>query len=145
MTLIRQLAAVTDLTDGDQFPIWSEVNGDSRRAPASVVRSYMQAGLDIRSLVTAYAAPSATGFTVTLTGTSDLWLVLTPTATFAAGTIVLPSAPVDHQTVEVSCTQIVTTLTVSGGTITGAPTTLAANGVFKLRFDAVMGVWRRVG
>jgi len=47
----------------------------------------------------------------------------------------------------VNCTQAVTTLTINGNgaTVTGAPTTLAANAFFRLRFEAVAGVWYRVG
>lgn len=145
MTRINELSAVATVSDGDQFPIWSAENGDTRRAPASVVKAYMLDGDASRTLQTAYAAPSATGFTVTLTGTNDLWLVLTPTAGFAAGTIVLPSAPEDHQQVDVYCSTAITALTVSAGSIAGAPTTLAANGFFAMRYEAVMGIWRRVG
>lgn len=142
MTQINGLTAVDTIADGDQFVIFSTMNGDTRRAPASVVKAFMQptgGGLD-----TQYASPSATGFTVTLTGTSDIWLVLTPVAGYAAGTIVLPSSPVDQQRVEVSCSQAVTALTVSG-TAAGAPTTLAANGFFSMRYEGVTGIWRRVG
>ena len=47
----------------------------------------------------------------------------------------------------VSCTQAVTTLTVSGNgsTVNGAPTTLAANGFFRLRYDGVFKAFYRVG
>jgi hypothetical protein len=78
----------------------------------------------------------------------DTWLLLTPTGTFAAGAIVLPSAPTDKQEVSVNCTQIVSSLTVSAGgtTVTGAPTTLAAaNAFFTMRFDAATNAWYRVG
>ena len=33
----------------------------------------------------------------------------------------------------------------NGATVTGAPTSLSANGFFRLRFDAVASVWYRVG
>ena len=145
MTQINQLTANDAFVEGDQVPIWSAVNGDTRRVSGTAIRTFVLDGLQQRPLVTTYAAPVATGFTVTLTGTDDLWLVLTPSAGYAAGTIVLPSAPVDHQLVQVSCSQAVTALTVSGGTVRGAPTTLAANGFFTMRFDDVTNVWVRVG
>jgi hypothetical protein len=77
--------------------------------------------------------------------TGDTWLILTPTGTFAAGAIILPSAPTDKAEVIVTCTQIVTALTVSAGgtTVTGAPTTLAANQGFTMRFDAATNAWYR--
>jgi hypothetical protein len=100
--------------------------------------------------VTTYAAPSASGFTVTLPdNSSNKWLILTPTAGFAAGTIKLTALAnaVDKQEIIVNCTQVVTALTVdgNGATVTGAPTTLAANAFFTLRFDAVLDTWYRVG
>jgi hypothetical protein len=41
----------------------------------------------------------------------------------------------------------VTTLTIAGNgsTLNGAPTTIAANGFFNLRFDGVFKAWYRVG
>jgi len=143
MTKINELTAVDEIAAGDLFPIWSTENGDARKASASVVKEYMQG--TARVLGTEYASPSATGFTVTLTGTDDVWLVLTPLTGYAAGAIALPYAPVDHQTVEVSCSQAITALTVSGGSIAGAPTTLAADGFFTMRYEAVTQIWRRVG
>jgi hypothetical protein len=100
--------------------------------------------------ITQYAAPSATGFSITvLNGSSSVWLIISPTGAFAAGTLILPAVAncVDKQELLVNCTQAVTALTINanGATITGAPTTLAANGFFRLRFDALADVWYRVG
>jgi hypothetical protein len=145
MTQINQLTADSTVSAGDQFPIWSAANGDTRRVSGTALQAFVLDGLQQRPLVTTYAAPTATGFTVNLFGTDDVWLVLTPSAGYAAGTIVLPSAPVDRQIVQVACSQAVTALTVSGGTVRGAPTTLAANGFFTMRFDDVTNVWVRVG
>ena len=47
-----------------------------------------------------------------------------------------------------SCTQAVTTLTVSanGATaVNGAPAALTANGFFRLRFDGIFQSWYRIG
>lgn len=150
MPQINQLSAVDEVFPGDAVPIYSNDNGDARRASMSVIRTFMQTGLTTEEKVTQYAAPSATGFSVQVTDGSDsIWLVLTPTATFANGTIVLPAVAncVDKQELLVNCTQIVTALAVSGNgaTVTGAPTSLAANGFFRLRFDDATNVWYRVG
>ena len=96
-----------------------------------------------------FAAPSATGFSVTIappTTGASVWLILTPVAGYAAGAIVMPSGPVDGQEVLVNSTQSVTTLTVSGNgsTVTGAPTTLAANAFFRLKYCAVLSTFYRV-
>jgi hypothetical protein len=150
---INQLSAQDTLTASDLFAIWSSSNGDSRKVAASVLLAYLQANLTSNgSMQTQYYAPAATGFSVTINPVTDggsVLLLLTPAGTYAAGTIVLPALAecVDGQEVLVSCTQIVTALTVSGNgsTVNGAPTALAANGYFRLRFDGVLSSWYRVG
>jgi hypothetical protein len=148
MTNINQLSSLDTIQLGDLLAVWSTNNGDTRKASMSLLLSFMQANLTLPgSLTTQYAAPSATGFSVTV-ALGDTWLLLTPTATFAAGTIVLPASAADKSEVSVNCTQIVTALTVSAGgtTVTGAPTTLAAaNAFFTMRFDAATNAWYRVG
>lgn len=149
MTTINQLSAADTVQASDQVPIYSSDNGDARKASLSLLRTFFQTGVvSTDDLVTQYAAPSSTGFSVQILEQST-WLVLTPTAGFAAGTIVLPAraSVVDKQELLVNCTQAVTTLTINGNgaTVTGAPTTLAANAFFRLRFEAVAGVWYRVG
>lgn len=146
MTTINRLSAVGALASGDQLPVYSQGLGDTRRAALSVLLAWVEANANLPGQqVTQYAAPSATGFTVTV-GAGNVWLLLTPVAGYAAGTIALPDAPADRDTVTVNCTQAVTTLTVSSGkSVTGAPTTLAANAFFTMRFDAVTDAWYRIG
>lgn len=151
MPQINQLAAADQLQSGDQVPIYSAANGDARKASLALLKTFFQEGITAADdKITQYAAPSATGFSIQVNNDADsVWLVLTPTAGFADGTLVLPAVAncVDRQEVLVNCTQAVTTLTVSGNgaTVTGAPTTLAANGFFRLRFDAITDTWYRVG
>jgi hypothetical protein len=97
--------------------------------------------------VTEYAAPNANGFTVAISTNDDVWLILTPSTGYAAGTITLPANPTDRQTITVSCSQAVTALTIggNGNTVRGAPTTIAQNGFFTMRFDDVTNTWIRVG
>jgi hypothetical protein len=151
MTTINQLSAVDAVVSSDQVPIYSSANGDARKASMSVIKDYVLSDATVADdKVTQYAAPAATGFTVTVNNSSDsVWLILTPLAGYAAGTITLPAVAncVDRQEVLVNTTQAVTTLTVSGNgaTLIGAPTTLAANAFFRLRFDDVLNTWYRVG
>jgi hypothetical protein len=151
MPTINQLTAVDSVVSSDQVPIYQSENGDARKASMAVIKTFMLDGITASDdKITQYAAPSATGFSVQITDGSDsIWLILTPNAGYAAGTIVLPALAncVDKQEVLVNCTQAVTALTVSGNgaTVTGAPTTLAANAFFRLRFDDVVNVWYRVG
>lgn len=147
MTEINKLTAIDSLVSGDLFPVFSTDNGGARKAAASVLLAYIQDNITLPgALENQYAAPSATGFSVTVDA-GPTWLILTPVAGYAAGTIVLASEPEDGDEVLCNCTQSVTALTVSGNgnTVTGAPTTMAANDFFRLRFESVTGTWYRVG
>jgi hypothetical protein len=150
---INQLSQVDSVSAGDLTVIFSTPNGDTRAASMSTLATFFQSQLtEGNGFQTQYAAPNATGFSVTIapvTTGGDVYLLLTPTGAFAAGTTVLPelASCVDGQQVLVSCTQAVTALIVSGNgaTVNGAPTTLAANAFFRLRFDGVFNAWYRIG
>lgn len=136
------------ITADDLAVIFKYIDSDYRGAPMSALVTYLQSALVFPgAFAKQYSAPSATGFSVSITD-GDTHLILTPVAGYAAGTIVLPlkSTVVDGQRVLVNCTQAVTTLTVSGNgaTVTGAPTTLAANAFFTLEYDSIGATWYRV-
>lgn len=157
MPTINQLTRATQLSAGDLIPIFATGDGDARAMAISLLQEYLQDSLDFSNsgdYYSQYSAPSATGFSVAITDGADnntnVHLILTPLAGYAAGTIVLPAKAglVDKQEVLVNCTQAVTTLTVSLNGATGAigaPTTLAANAFFRLKYDAVTFNWYRVG
>lgn len=136
-----------------QLPFYDTQNGQDRRCSLSEVAQVLQSELIASGgLITQYAAPNASGFQVALVPPADgasLFLLLTPAAGYAVGTITLPAQAlcVDGQEVLVSCTQAVAALTVAGNgsTVNGAPTALAANAFFRLRFDGVFKAWYRVG
>lgn len=145
MANINQLSSVSSVQGGDQLAVWATNNGDSRKASITTLMDYVNANVTTVTQNTQYAAPAANGFSVTV-NTGDVWLILTPVSTYAAGTIVLPTGASDKDTVTVNCTQIVTSLTVSSGaTVVGAPTTLAANDFFTMKYDGVTSSWYRVG
>lgn len=147
MSQINQLTAVDSVVAGDQIPVWSINNGSARKAAASVLLAFIQDNITFpASFTKQFAAPSATGFSVDV-GDGEVWLVLTPVAGYAAGTIVLPAGPTDGDEFLCNCTQAVTTLTIDGNgkTVTGGPTTLAANAYFRLKYEAITGTWYRVG
>lgn len=146
MSTINRLSATDTVAGGDLLPLYKQSQGDARKVAMSTVLTYINDNATISGQqVAQYAAPSATAFTVTVNA-GDVWLILTPTGTLAAGTIALPDGPADGDEVTVNCTQVVTALTVSSAkTVTGAPTTLSANDFFSMRYDAVGGVWYRIG
>ena len=145
MANINQLSSTSTLQGGDLIVVWATNNGDSRKASLTLLTDYLQTALvQPGSLTTQYAAPSATAFSVTIS-LVNTWLLLTPTGAFAAGTIVLPASPTDKAEVSINTTQAITALTVSAAaTVTGAPTTLAQNAFFTMRYDAVTAAWYRV-
>ena len=145
-TAIYDLTSATALGAADQVPFAPAADRTTKKFSLSLLLAWLQANLTFTGqLVQQYAAPSATGFSVTVAA-SDTWLILTPVAGYAAGTIVLPTVRANGQVVQVNCTQAVTTLTIngSGTTVTGAPATLAANAFFTLQYDAVLNAWFRV-
>ena len=146
---IERLSLLDTITANTYFAV--NVNNQDYRTAAGTVAEYIQAqGAAGDGKVIQYAAPSSTGFTTNITDSSaSVWLVLTPSGTLAAGTIVLPAVGncVESQEVLVSSSQTVTALTVStnGATIVGAPTTISSGGFFTLRFEPVLKTWYRVG
>ena len=158
MVTINQLSKTDAIVGGDLFPVYKSGSGDARAAAASVLLAYMQAGLTFTTqgrdaFTSQYASPSVTGFSVTMSDglddDSSIHLILTPTATFASGIIVYPisTSIVDKQELLINCTQIVTSLVNmgNGSTVTGAPATLAANGFYRMKYDAITTTWFRVG
>ena len=151
MPTINQLSAVDSLLASDLVPIFSQANGDARKSSLTLLAEFIQTLItSTDDKRTQYYAPQATGFSVQIDGTGQsIWLIMTPIAGLAAGTIILPlvAGVLDKQEILVNTTQLVTTLTINanGATVVGAPTTLAANAFFRLRFDGVLKTWYRVG
>jgi hypothetical protein len=156
MTDINQLSTSDTLTAGDLFPIWRTNNSDTRKTSLTTLQAYMQSALTFPTLtgqaqfVVQYAAPVATGFTVTLVSTSNnQWLVMSPLATYATGTITFPpiASLTDNQEILIYSTQIVTALTLSGNgaTIAGSPGFITAAGALRFKYNALASTWYRIG
>lgn len=151
MPSINQLNAADQISGSDLLALWSQANGDSRKVSLTNFLAWLN-GQQIATQdnkITQYSAP-LTGATVQVTDNQNsVWLILTPAGTIATLTLKLPlsSNVLDRTEILVNSTQIVTTLSfdANGASILGAPTTLAANGFFRLRFDTVMQTWYRVG
>lgn len=165
MAFIANYPTITNLSSSTLFPVYDPNNGDTRKlsygalstALTTDVTASVMADFEayvaqlISGYITQYSQPSASSFTVNITDEqASIHLILTPTTGFADGTIVLPSATntLDGQKVLVNCTQAVTSLAINlnGATAArGAPTTLAANAFFTLKFDRVTLTWYRIG
>lgn len=90
-----------------------------------------------------YTAPT-TGQTVTSNGNSEL--VINPAGTLLALTVVMPASPADGQRFTLSCTQILTGLTMtSSQTILGALTSVAAvNSYASWLYSSTATSWIRI-
>jgi len=90
--------------------------------------------------VQAYVAP-LTGATVNMTSEVQ---VVDPLGTLAALTVNLPGSPTRGQTATIAFTQVITALTMGGGTILGAPSAIAINTSISFLFNDTIGKWLRV-
>lgn len=148
MPTINQLTATDTVTASDLIPIWSSSDGDARKVSAATFKTYLTGGVSVNDgLITQAASPAATGFNISVP-TAGTWLILTPVAAYAAGTITLPffEDVQGGQVVVINCSQAVTALTVdgNGATVIGAPAALTANSFFTMRYRADTLAWYRV-
>ena len=153
---IERLSLLDTVTAATNFAV--NVNNQDYRVLAQSVYDYIVnvnqefggGGAISNAKTLQYFAPSATGWSVPIESEStSVWLIITPTAGFATGTIVLPAVYncLEGQEILVNCTQSVAALTISGngGNVIGAPTSLAANDSFLLKFEPILKNWYRVG
>lgn len=148
MTTINKLTRTDSVSAGDVVPIYVQNQGDARGAAMSVIAAYVLSTIDISGtdFVTQYALPSATGFSIQVNDTSEnTHLIISPTGSFAAGTIVLPAFAnlIEGQQVMVTITQPLATLTVTpnGSSVIGAPTGMIQNQTFVLKYDQASTTW----
>jgi hypothetical protein len=152
MPTIDQLSQAGAIDGADELALFSKANGDTRKVTAQQLADCMLQVIEGEPDDTIYALSAAGGFTVPALPAApggSVWAQITLTAPASTGTVILPGIAdrANGQEVLVTCTQAVTALTVSGsGAVTaGAPTSLAANGFFRMRFDLVSNTWYRVG
>jgi hypothetical protein len=153
---IERLSLLDTVTASTNFAV--NVNNQDYRVLAQSVYDYIVNATEefgggdgiLGDKTIQYFAPSATGWSVAVASESQsAWLIITPTAGFATGSITLPALinVKEGQEVLVNCTQSVGALTVlgNGANVIGAPTSLAANGFFLMKFEPVLSNWYRVG
>jgi hypothetical protein len=150
MAQINQLSPLSQLSGGDQIPVYVPNNGDARRVSVTQLLQYFQATFAAPTVATNLYTPG-TGFNITVPTptTEQQWMILQPAGTLAAGTITLPlnTGVPDGTQVLVTSTQIITsfTLALNGAAAAfGAPTTMAANAFFTVRFYQATNSWYRV-
>ena len=150
MPTINQLPLLAQVSPGDQVPVYSPNNGDARRMPISSLLQYFQQTFASPTLATNVYTPG-TGFNIAVPTpvAQQQWMLIQPAGTLALGTITLPlnTQTPDGTEVLVTTTQQITgfTLALNGATAAyGAPSTLAAEDFFRMRFVQSTNSWYRI-
>ena len=149
MPTINQLPLLTEASSGDQLPVYTPVNGDTRRLPLNTLLQFFTDNFTSPVLVPNLYAPLA-GFSLDVPQpAASQWMILQPVSTLASGTITLPlnTTTPDGTEVLVSTTQQITAFTLSlngAAAAYGDPTTLAAEDFFRMRFVQSTNSWYRI-
>ena len=150
MPTINQLPLLSQVSSGDQVPVYSPNNGDARRLPISALLTYFQQQFAAPTVATNLYTP-ATGFNIAAPTpvAEQQWIILQPAGTLATGTVTLPlnTATPDGTEILITTTQTITTFTLglNGATAAfGDPTTLAAEDFFRMRFYQATNSWYRI-
>ena len=146
MATINQLSTLNTLQTSDKLIVYSSDNGDARKASLSALMAFVESSFASPEFTTVINAPTSSGFSIQMDSqTTSVWMIINPTGTFAAGTLVLPPTAdcFDGQEIIVTCTQVVTAFTINGNgsTLIGTPTSMGAGGFFAIRFNALQSSW----
>jgi hypothetical protein len=150
MPTINQLASLSQVSGGDQLPIYVPNNGDARKVSVSQLLAYFQTVFASPTLsVNLFVPGSGFNITVPTPVSNDQWMLLQPAGTLATGTITLPlntSVP-DGTTVLITTTQEITSLTIAlngASAIYGGVTSLAAGTATAIRFYQPTNSWYQI-
>ena len=150
MPLIYQLPLLSQVSSGDQFPVYTPANGDARRVSVGALLQFFQQSFAAPTVSTQLTTPG-TGFNVAVQTpvSQQQWLVIQPAGTLASGTVTLPlnTQTPDGTEVLITTTQQITafTLALNGAAAAyGASTTLAAEDFFRMRFYQATNSWYRI-
>ncbi len=91
-----------------------------------------------------YTTPT-TGSTITANDGANLKLIINPAGTLLTLTLSLNASPVDGDVINICSSQAVTTFSMTGGTIVGALTTLAAATFATYIYNGTASKWFRNG
>jgi hypothetical protein len=150
MPTINQLSPLSQVSGGDQLPIYVPNNGDARRVSVTQLLQYFQQTFASPTLATNLYVPG-TGFNITVPTpvSNDQWMLLQPAGTLATGTITLPlnTGVPDGTTVLITTTQEITSLTIAlngASAIFGAVTSLGAGCATVYRFYQPTNSWYNI-
>jgi|GEM_PF-956510 len=146
MPTINQLPTVTQVSGGDQLPLYVTNQGDARRCSVTTLLEYFSQNFASPDYETIINAPTNSGFNIDLGQQSNnVFLILNPTGTFAAGSVTLPpvASCFDGQQIVVASSAAIGAFSINanGATVIGAPSGLNIGGGWTLRFSATQDTW----
>lgn len=133
---ISGMTAATALTGTEAFE--SVQSGATRQVVASQIKTY------VSKATYTYNVP-VTGFSITITNGTE-YLILDPAGNLASGTIVLPAAPLDGQSLTIACSKNVSGLTLTpntGQTVATPATSLSAGVGVSFLYRSANATWYR--
>jgi hypothetical protein len=149
MPTINQLPLLSQLSSGDQIPVYSPNNGDARRVSVGSLLTYFEQTFASPDIATTVYTPGA-GFNIAVaTPTSALWVLIQPAGTLASGTVTLPlnTGTPDGTEILITTTQQITSFTLAANgaaALYGDPTTLSAEDFFRMRYVLATNSWYRI-
>lgn len=150
MPTINQLAGLSQVSGGDQLPIYVPNNGDARKVSVNQLLQYFQQTFAAPTVATNIYTPG-TGFNITVpTPTSEQqWMLIQPASTLASGTVTLPlnTGVPDGTQVLITTTQEITAFTLAlNGAAAGFafPPSLAAGAGFTVRYYQATNSWYNI-
>ena len=149
MTTISQLTRVTAVASADVLPVASAADGETMGASVSQLQTYMQDNLDFTGGVMSlrnFTPLAGDTCAISSTAQQSIWVALAPSGTLATLTIAFTGTPQNLQEIMVSTSTAITALTFTTPQAQqGAASSMSANGFFKMKYDGVNSIWRRVG
>jgi hypothetical protein len=101
--------------------------------------------IDQRLIPTIQYVTPTTGNTVNANDAGNHTLIINPAGSLLALTVALNGSPADGDVLKICSSQVVTTFSMTGGTIVGALTTLAVATFAAYVYNATASKWFRVG
>jgi hypothetical protein len=150
MPTINQLASLSQVSGGDQLPIYVPNNGDARKVSVSQLLAYFQTVFAAPTVSTTLYTPGA-GFNITVpTPVSEQqWMLIQPAGTLATGTVTLPlnTGVPDGTQVLITSTQTITAFTIAlngAAAIFGDVSTITAGNAVQYRYYLATNSWYNI-
>ncbi len=101
--------------------------------------------IDERKVAITQDSAPTTGSTVNIASWGYVNLVINPAGAILALTLNFPSSPQDGDTINFCTTQTITTLSITGGTLVGALSTLLSGSFGYYVYNSTTSKWVRMG